>query len=487
MRGSIMSTRHKVNVMAPLVVGDPHNIDSESSRKDWAKFRDHLKEMARIGVEAVSTDVWWGLIEPVQGQFEWAYYDKLVNTIVEAGLKWVPILSFHRCGGNIGDTVNVPVPVWAWEYVRKASGAASIRDVQFVSEQGNASDEFISTWAIEHAMPLFEAVMREFQAHFADKAEHIAEVNVSMGPAGELRYPSYNNHDDGTDYPTRGALQCYSRPAIKSFRQWALDKYGTESGIDEAWGTNVAGGQQVRPPSNPKEFFGRFDHHDTQYGRDFFDWYSDSLFKAGRQMMTKALEIFAAEDAAFSGIDIGAKVPGIHWRTGERHGEHVHLGDRLAELAAGLIRTSGKDWVGNSKGRGYRPLLKLMAEFQNNPRSRVVLHFTCLEMPDGEGGSKVKSVAKSLVTWVGQEAIRQGVPIKGENAVWWTLSDPASWERMRSHLSVEGTSGSYEGLTILRMGNVATNPTANAEMIRTIEYAGGKQENSSDDGDGKAA
>lgn len=476
-----MSTRIYVNVMAPLVVGDPHNIDSESSRKDWSKFNDHLKEMARIGVDAVSTDVWWGLIEPAEGTFEWAYYDKLSRAILDAGLKWVPILSFHRCGGNIGDTANVPVPTWVWERARVLSGAASIRDVRYVSEQGNESDEYISGWATKFVMPLYESVMREFQQHFAPLADNIAEINVSLGPAGELRYPSYNNHDDGTDYPSRGALQCYSGMAVASFRRWAMDKYGNPAGIDGAWGTNVAGGQEVRPPSNLPEFFHRFDHHDTQYGRDFHDWYSDSLFDHGRLMINGALAIFATDDAAFKGIDIGMKVPGIHWRTGERHGDRVHLGDRLAELAAGLIRTSGKDWAGNVKGRGYRPLLKMVSEFQNNPHSRVVLHFTCLEMADGEGGKKANSVARSLVIWVGQEAQKQGVPIKGENAVWWTLSDPASWARMRSHLAVEGTSGAYEGLTILRMGDVATNAVSKAEMERTIEYAGGK------DDDGEAA
>lgn len=124
----------------------------------------------------------------------------------------------------------------------------------------------------------------------------------------------------------------------------------------------------------------------------------------------------------------------------------------------------------------------MVAEFQNNPHSRVVLHFTCLEMADGEGGKKANSVARSLVIWVGQEAQKQGVPIKGENAVWWTLSDPASWARMRSHLAVEGTSGAYEGLTILRMGDVATNAVSKAEMERTIEYASGKD----DDGEAVA-
>jgi hypothetical protein len=38
------------------------------------------------------------------------------------------------------------------------------------------------------------------------------EINVPAGPSGELRYPSYNAHDQGSGYPTRGALQSLLPP-----------------------------------------------------------------------------------------------------------------------------------------------------------------------------------------------------------------------------------------------------------------------------------
>ena len=205
-----------INVMAPLVVGDPKDINSGASQAAWQTFEQHLRDIKALGVEAVSTDVWWGLVEPSEGNFDWSYYDHLSDVIINAGLEWVPILSFHQCGGNIGDDVYVPLPGWIWSRLASIAGC-SVRDLKYVSEQGNACDEYISAWATQYALPFYQKVMTAFRNHFAAKAGQIAEVNISLGPAGELRYPSYNSHDQNTDYPTRGALQCYSRLAVQSF------------------------------------------------------------------------------------------------------------------------------------------------------------------------------------------------------------------------------------------------------------------------------
>lgn len=78
-------------VMAPLEVSD------------WERFKQQLHQAKAIGVTAVSTDVWWGKVEKKgDQQFDWSYYDAVSSVIIEAGLKWVPILSFHKCGGNVG-------------------------------------------------------------------------------------------------------------------------------------------------------------------------------------------------------------------------------------------------------------------------------------------------------------------------------------------------------------------------------------------------
>lgn len=29
-----------------------------------------------------------------------------------AGLEYHPVMSFHQCGGNVGDACNIPLPSW---------------------------------------------------------------------------------------------------------------------------------------------------------------------------------------------------------------------------------------------------------------------------------------------------------------------------------------------------------------------------------------
>ena len=80
------------NVMAPLHV------------TDWADFEADLRSVAAYGVGAVSVDVWWGDVEgAADNRFDWAYYDRVFETITSHGLDITPILSFHQAGGNVGD------------------------------------------------------------------------------------------------------------------------------------------------------------------------------------------------------------------------------------------------------------------------------------------------------------------------------------------------------------------------------------------------
>jgi beta-amylase len=458
-----------INVMAPLVVGDPADPNSEASRRAWSDFRSHLATVKSMGVYAVSTDIWWGLVEKEQGKYDWSYYDLVADAIIEAGLKWIPIISLHRCGGNVGDTSRVDLPDHIWNRLAGKLVNGKVEDVQYVSEQGNASNEFVSCWATHLVLEDYRALFAAFQTHFANRAQHIAEINISLGPAGELRFPSYNSHDDDTGYPHRGALQCYSRLARESWEAWCMKKYGSWENIRSAWGHL----EKIEPPVNVDAFFANKVHLFSQYGRDLFDWYQESLFAHGRAILTAAFETFAGDTAPMKGVDIGAKFPGVHWRTGTWVGDQMVLGDRLAELTCGLLRTSGDDWYDESKGHGYGPIVGLFQELQRQQRngSRMVLHFTCLEMPDGSD-TKVQSLAFQLVRWVGNEARRRNVPLKGENALADTLSMSESWHRMRLAIGGPGRVGLYEGLTILRMSDVVSG-TARQEMEATIAQANG--------------
>jgi hypothetical protein len=90
-------------------------------------------------------------------------------------------------------------------------------------------------------------------------------------------------------------------------------------------------------------------------------------------------------------------------------------------------------------------------------------------MPDGADGKKALSLANSLVRWVGAEAKRQGVPIKGENALNFTLPVPQSWALMRSALALPGQDGVYEGLTLLRISDVLQSDVCKAELEKIVK------------------
>ncbi|NRB06713.1 MAG: family 14 glycosylhydrolase [Richelia sp.] len=103
---------------------------------------------------------------------------------------------------------------------------------------------------------------------------------MSTGTAGELRYPSYNIHDNWK-YPHRGYFQAHSKPAIKSFQSYIIKKYSNIKAVNQAWQTQLSKVEQIQPPSNPEQFVKGKDYEDTQYGKDFIEWYNQSLIDHG--------------------------------------------------------------------------------------------------------------------------------------------------------------------------------------------------------------
>lgn len=65
-----------------------------------------LRALKSAGVEGVMMDVWWGLVERDQpGQYNWGGYAELLEMAKRHGLKVQTVMSFHQCGGNVGDSV----------------------------------------------------------------------------------------------------------------------------------------------------------------------------------------------------------------------------------------------------------------------------------------------------------------------------------------------------------------------------------------------
>jgi beta-amylase len=381
---------------------------------DWETFGKSLRILKQNGVEAITTDIWWGLVEAEKGNFQWNYYKSYAEAVKKAGLKWLPILSFHQAGGNVGDTVDIPIPKWVW---------SESTDMKFVGSNGFVNGEYISFWTPE-AYPLYEKVMNSFAKNFAAFDDTIAKVYLSLGPAGELRFPSYNGAA-GWNYPDIGFLQSYSERAQNSFRQFLKNKYSNQiARLNAAWSLQFSSFEdnRIRSPGDGAEFFAR--GVKTAYGQDFLQWYQNTLEQHARTMFTignKNLKNTFLSPARFK-APLGGKIAGIHWKMGDT------VYPRAAEKAAGYVDYS-----------------KFMTLFSN---AGAELTFTCMEMYNKDSFphfSKPQELVKEVLTL----ASLSGVRVNGENALA-ISNNSAAYKQIRQVFE----KSSLQGFTLLRLGQI---------------------------------
>lgn len=430
-----------INVMAPLYLKEG----------DWAQFRADL-ELARVaGVRAVSVDVWWCLVKAGgPDSYDWSYYDRIFDLIMQARLRIVPIMAFHEFGIDELNEVDVTaglIPEWVWSMYegRPYMGLYLTKDdLKYKSEGGNTSSEAISLWMDRLYLGEYVEFMKAFERKFAHLAPHMDEINISCGPTGELRYPSYNYHDRWR-YPHRGYLQCYSRPALIDFREHMIRKYGSVANVGLAWDIYLAGEHSINLPESIDDFIW-YSAYRTQYGMDVFEWYNTALINHGRRMIRAGIQGLSK---AFKRIPLGIKIPGIHWNIA-----HPHI-PRISEILGGVIDTH-IDEGSMAAGHGYAPIMRIVSEVAKE--REVILHFTCLEQDnrDIDQGLNAYSRARSLVTWVAAEAHRQGVTIKGENAMGLTADEVNEWNRIESALN--NPDAPYHGFTLLRIQQLRHSP-----------------------------
>jgi hypothetical protein len=435
------------DVPGPVAAGNPGftaNVMAPLKITDFAAFEKDLKTVEAYGVDGVTVDVWWGDVEgQADNRFDWSYYDRVFELITANGLDIAPILSFHQCGGNVGDDYTSLLPAWLWpKYAQRwyQGIQLGVDGLKYRSEQGNYSPETVQGWADQVVENEYRDFTRAFAEHFGQRyRDDIVEINVSLGPSGELRYPSYNAHDVDTGYPTRGALQSYSALAVADFRTTMLRKYRSVAGVNAAWGAAYRSRDEIAPPADAEGFFVSETYRNSAYGRDFVDWYNGSLVDHGERMLKTVVKALGHD---FRGADLGYKVPGIHWTmTNPAH-------PRATEVTTGLIQTS-VDVDSRATGHGYRRIIDLANRVDARGRT-VTLHFTALEMSD-QNIPPQYSLAKTLVGWIGQYAHDADVVLKGENALSDGVHSDFGWDNIHDAFDTWG----YLGLTVLRMSDVA--------------------------------
>lgn len=390
------------------------------------KLEKQLKKLRAAGVDGVMVDVWWGIVESKgPKQYDWSAYRSLFQLVQECGLKLQAIMSFHQCGGNIGDVVNIPLPRWVLEV------GENNPDIFYTNKSGNRNKECLSL-GVDN-MPLFNGrtaiqmysdYMRSFRESMSDflKAGVIIDIEVGLGPAGELRYPSYPE-TQGWAFPGIGEFQCYDKYLKEDFKEAAAAEGHPE------WTMPYDTGTYIGIPDETG-FFGAKQAYLSEEGAFFLTWYSTRLLSHGDQILEEANQVFLQ-----CKVKLAAKVAGIHWWY--NHDSHA------AELTAGYYNLINRD--------GYRPIARMFA------RHYACLNFTCLEMRDSEQPTAARSGPQKLVQQVLSAGWRENIEVAGENAL--PRYDSAGYNQMLLNARPNGT-GKYEkpklklsGLTYLRLSD----------------------------------
>ena len=89
-----------VFVMLPL---DSVNMNNTLNRR--RALNASLLALKSACVEGIMMDVWWGIVEKDGPRtYNWSAYRELIDMVRKHGLKVQAVMSFHQCGGNVGDS-----------------------------------------------------------------------------------------------------------------------------------------------------------------------------------------------------------------------------------------------------------------------------------------------------------------------------------------------------------------------------------------------
>ncbi|KAM0899484.1 hypothetical protein ACQ4PT_021332 [Festuca glaucescens] len=372
-----------VYVMLPLNV-----VSLEGEVVDADALVGQLRVLKAAGVDGVMVDCWWGNVEAHRPQeYNWTGYRRLFHIIRELKLKLQVVMSFHECGGNVGDDVSIPLPDWVIEIGK------SNPDIYFTDREGRRNTECLS-WGIDKervlqgrtAVEVYFDFMRSFRVEFDEYFEDgiISEIEVGLGACGELRYPSYAAKH-GWKYPGIGEFQCYDRYLQKNLRRAAEARGHT------IWARSPDNAGHYNSEPNNTGFFCDGGDYDSYYGRFFLNWYSQVLLDhADRVLMLARL--------AFEGSAIAVKVSGIHW--------WYKTASHAAELTAGFYNPCNRD--------GYAPIAQVLK------KHGAALNFTCVElrtMDQHEVFPDALADPEGLVWQVLNAAWDAGIQVASENAL----------------------------------------------------------------------
>ncbi len=209
-----------------------------------------------LGATSYETYVTWRSVENGgEGKWDWSRWDKQVEILHRAGLKWVPIII-----GGPGYTT----PDWFRE---------SPRSVPYVCLEHGQAGKIQSLWSPE-LRGWMDRLYRAFAEHFKGSRDIESVMLGISGSFGETLYPG--GPPTGWIYDVPGLFHNHigwwagDRFAVADFRRAMGKRYGDVAKLNSAWGTKLASFDEVTtflPDKAPS----------PRARLDMVGWYTDSM------------------------------------------------------------------------------------------------------------------------------------------------------------------------------------------------------------------
>ncbi|WP_312370414.1 family 14 glycosylhydrolase [Lachnoclostridium sp.] len=189
--------------------------------------REALKRAKETGATAIQVYTFWKDFEPLKrGLYDWSKYDREVNLILDAGLKYVPFILMGP---------KYAAPNW-WLNSKEHKGLSCLEHQKISLIE--------SIWNIEFRNEITR-VLEAFANHYLPmKVLESIQPGIS-GDYGEAIFPVHGNWPG--DYHTHQGYWCGDQDAKDSFRRYLLLKYKEIDKLNVTWRSHYVAIGEIEP------------------------------------------------------------------------------------------------------------------------------------------------------------------------------------------------------------------------------------------------
>ena len=304
---------------ANSIEGLPQSLDT---------VRNLLPLSKALGFNGIESYVKWNFVERKPGEFDWSFYDALLDEMDKNGLRWFPLLI-------VGSAYSLPE--WFFN---------SPEMVGYECLEHNERIE-IPTIFNHNQDKYVRRFLLEFGKHYANRK---TLLGVRLGPSGnygEAQYPATG----AMGYRNRGLhthLGYWAGDAGASvvFRTWLRERYPSIAALNTAWVT------EYRSFDDVKTFLPQT-AHTSRMRLDFSNWYMEAMSDWCDQWAKWAREAMPRTSIYQSSGGWGAVEIGTDYTAHAKSMAALHGGIRLTNENDSYLNNVGATRLAMSAARFY--------------------------------------------------------------------------------------------------------------------------------------